>query len=106
MRYAQFAHAPQNVLTAVELGQNGIDIEVSRHHNVSGSKYRLTTGWFIFNVIHSHCTWIPGLIHPLNYLHSDFNYFFRNIISSVEYRVSNSILVSYGIEEMMVSSQL
>ena len=30
---------------------SGVDIEVSSHHTVSVSKYRLTTGWFVFKVV-------------------------------------------------------
>ena len=52
------------------------------------------------------------MIHPLNFLYADFNYIFPHIIGSFsfyeldlrrEYRVPNTVPVSYGIEEIMLS---
>ena len=57
-------------------GSNGIDIEASRHHTVSVSKVSTGDGMVHFY----RYSWIPGLVHPLHLLYSDY-YFLPNIIS-------------------------
>ena len=50
-------------------GSNGIDIEVSRHHLVSASSFQ---GIEVSTDDRMVCySWIPGIIHPLNFLHGD-----------------------------------
>ena len=99
------------LVTMTTIGSNGIDIKVSRHHTVSVSNFQSievsTDDWMVPFLRYS---WIPWIIHPLNFLQSNVNYYFLNIISSFslykldlqrKYRVSsiehNSGIVKFRI---------
>ena len=87
-------------------GSDDIDIKVSRHRTVSVSNAQSIKVSTDGRMVHFQCySWIPGLIHPLNFLRSNFNCYFPTIISSfslykldeqrkyrvssIEYRVSS-----------------